>query len=101
MEKTNQTTPRTTATGSRVLLENERVRVIERRIKAGVKTQMHSHPDSVIYALIDSSTRYTYPDGKENVVDLNAGDVIFKQAETHIAELITPEESLDLMIELK
>jgi hypothetical protein len=43
----------------------------------------------------------TYPDGTEKVIDLRAGDVVFRPAETHIAELISPKESQDLMIELK
>jgi hypothetical protein len=73
------------STGPKILLENERVRVIERHIKAGVKTRMHSHPDMVLYSLKDSCTKYTYPDGTES----------------HIAELISPEESLDIMVELK
>jgi beta-alanine degradation protein BauB len=89
------------STGSRVLLENDRVRVIERRIKAGVKTRLHSHPDMVVYSLRDSRTRYFFPDGTETVIELKAGDVVFKKAESHIAELITPEESLDFMVELK
>lgn len=97
----NQDTQPTVSARPKILLENERVKVFERHIKAGMKTRMHSHPDLVLYALKNSRTRYTYPDGKEEIVDLKAGDVVFKKAESHIAELIIPEESLDLMIELK
>jgi uncharacterized RmlC-like cupin family protein len=86
---------------SKVLFENERVKVIERRIKAGVKTRLHSHPDTVIYSLKDSRVRYSFQNGVETVVDFTAGDAVFRKAETHIAELISPEESLDVMVELK
>jgi len=34
-----------------VLLENERVRVLEYRDLPGSKTSMHYHPDFVLYAL--------------------------------------------------
>ena len=96
----NQDTARS-STGSRILLDNARVRVFERRIRAGEKTRMHSHPDHVIYGLKDSRTKYIYPDGTEKIIELKTGDVIFKQAETHIAKLISPKESLDILIELK
>ena len=34
----------------KVLLENDRVRVLEYRIKPGYKNAMHSHPDFLLYA---------------------------------------------------
>jgi hypothetical protein len=97
----NQDEKQVVSTMSKVLFENERVKVVERHIKAGVKTRLHSHPDTVIYSLKDSRVRYSFPDGTENVVDFTAGNAVFRKAETHIAELISPEESLDLMVELK
>ncbi len=97
----NKDTKVETSSSPKILLENDRIKVFERHITAGVKTRMHSHPDLVLYALKDSTTKYTYPDGKEEIVNLKAGDVVYKKAESHIAELISPEESLDLMIELK
>ncbi len=101
MEDKNRDAKQAASSGSKVLLENERVRVIERHIRAGIKTRMHSHPDTVMYSLKDSRTKYFYPDGSESVIELRAGDVIFKKAESHVAELLWPEESLDPMIELK
>ena len=35
----------------KVVLENERVRVLEYRDKPGQKTSMHTHPDFVLQAL--------------------------------------------------
>ena len=35
----------------KVLLENDRVRVLEVRANAGVKTEMHTHPSQVVVAL--------------------------------------------------
>lgn len=35
----------------KVILNNDKVRVLDIRLKAGDKSPMHSHPDLVLYAL--------------------------------------------------
>ena len=46
-----------------VKFENDRVRVLEYRLKPGEKEPMHSHPAGVVYYLSDSTARATLPDG--------------------------------------
>jgi quercetin dioxygenase-like cupin family protein len=47
----------------KVLLENERVRVLEYRLKPGEKEAMHSHPAGVVYVLSGAKLKFTYSDG--------------------------------------
>lgn len=51
-----------------VRFENDRVRVLEYRLKAGGKEPMHSHPPGVVFALADATVRTTLPNG--TVVEL-------------------------------
>ena len=48
-----------------VLLENERVRVLDFNSRAGVKIPMHSHPAYVSYSISGAGkTKFTSADGK-------------------------------------
>lgn len=84
-----------------VLLENDRVRVLEYRSKPGGKEPMHSHPASVIYVLSDAKVKFTLPDGKTTESELKAGEVIWREAETHAVENVGTTEAHVLIIELK
>jgi len=48
----------------RVLLENERVRVLDVHFKVGEMVPTHSHPAGILYYLSDAKLRITYPDGR-------------------------------------
>ena len=41
----------------KVLFENEQVRLLEVSMEPGSRTEMHSHPDNLVYILSDGSTR--------------------------------------------
>lgn len=85
----------------RVLLENDRVRVLEYRAKPGEKTAMHTHPASVIYPLTAAKARYIYANGKIAEVEAKAGAVDWVGAVTHSVENIGTSEIRALLIELK
>ena len=85
----------------KVLLENDRVRVLDVRVQPGKKVPTHSHPDYVIYALSDFKVKFTYPDGKTAELDGKAGDASWREAETHAAENVGTRELHVLNIELK
>jgi hypothetical protein len=55
-----------------VVLENERVRVLEYHDKPGDRTSQHSHPDYVLYAVSSFKRRLTFPDGRKQEVDVKA-----------------------------
>jgi len=85
----------------KVLLENDRVRVLEFRIKPGMKNAMHSHPDIIVYRFTSGKIKFTLPDGKTFNRETKAGEVLFIEAETHTTENVGCTESHGLLIELK
>ena len=84
-----------------VLLDNERVRVIEYRAAPGDKTPMHSHPNYVTYNFGDAQTTFTYPKGKPFVAKSKAGGVLWHRAETHAGQVTGNTEAHVLIVELK
>jgi hypothetical protein len=85
----------------KVLLENDRVRVLEVRHQPGVKEPMHSHPAYISYFLDASKVKVTSPDGKTVVRDRKAGEIQFSEPVTHALENVGTTEQHVLVIELK
>jgi len=85
----------------KVLLENDRVRVLEFRNKPGKKNAMHSHPDIIVYRFTSGKIKFTLPDGKTFNREANANEVLFNEAETHATENVGCTEVHGLLIELK
>src|SRR5260370_30205400 len=85
----------------KVLLDNEYVRILDVRQKPGDKSPMHSHPHHAVYWLTSSTLKFTSPDGKKNTVTTKAGQVVWRDAETHTVEITSKTESHALDIELK
>lgn len=84
----------------KVLLENDRVRVLEVHAKPGEKIPMHSHPDYVVYPLGPAKVKFVTPDTTV-VVELKAGEVSWHEAEKHAPEVIGTTEAHVLVVELK
>lgn len=82
-------------------IENERVRVLEYHDKPGDKTNMHDHPDFVLYALSAFKRKLTFPDGKTINREFKPGDVIFMKGQTHIGENIGETDTDVVIVELK
>jgi quercetin dioxygenase-like cupin family protein len=85
----------------KVLLENDRVRVLEYHAKPGDVAEMHSHPDGVIYHLSGRVRRSTAIDGQIQEFDIAPGAVIWIPATKHRFEIPSGEECRGLHIELK
>ena len=51
----------------KVLLENDRVRVLDFQLKKGAKENSHSHPAAVTYVLTAFKIRFTFPDGSTRI----------------------------------
>jgi quercetin dioxygenase-like cupin family protein len=66
----------------KVLLENDRVRVLEYRLKPGAKEPMHSHTDYIVYALSSGKAKFTLPDGKTIECEIKARRYSSKQKRT-------------------
>ena len=85
----------------KVVLENERVRVLEYRDKPGEKTTMHAHPDFVVLARSAFKRQLTLPGGKTVVREFKAGEVMWTDAHSHIGENIGDTDTDVLIIEFK
>jgi mannose-6-phosphate isomerase-like protein (cupin superfamily) len=85
----------------KVLLENDHVRVLDINLKAGDKSPMHEHPESVIYALNSGTVRFTDPDGKTTDVEFKPGQCVWRGAEKHEPQNIGKTDVHAIQIELK
>jgi len=85
----------------KVLFENERIRVIQGRSKPGGKVVMHSHPDSVSYAVNDVKVKSTTSDGKVTEKAWKAGDISWNDAWSHAVENVGTTEGSLVTFELK
>lgn len=85
----------------KVVLENDRVRVLEVRGAPGAKTELHVHPAQVVVALSDGQFRFGAPDGQSREAGLKAGQVMFLDPVEHTSEITGSTEAHLLLIELK
>jgi beta-alanine degradation protein BauB len=86
---------------SKLIMENDRVRVFDTRFKPGVKAAMHSHPDHVLYIFNDGKMKITPSNGKPQTMDLKTGQVIWMDATSHEAENLGKTDVHMLVVELK
>lgn len=85
----------------KVLLDNDRVRVLAYSDRPGEKTQQHRHPAFVVYALAPFKRRLTLADGRQLEREFKVGDVLYSDGETHIGENIGSTPTNVLMVEIK
>ena len=85
----------------KVVEENDRVRILEYRGRAGAKTEMHSHPDVVAIAVSDIQVRFTSPDGQSFEAELKSGQSMFAPGGDHSTENIGGTEAHVILVELK
>ncbi len=83
----------------KVLLDNDKVRVLDFQLKAGDKVPMHSHPASILYTIAPGKTKTTFPDSKSMETEFKAGEARWSEPVTHANEAITSLHVL--VIELK
>jgi quercetin dioxygenase-like cupin family protein len=81
--------------------ENDRVRVLEYRLKPGEKEVMHSHPSYVVYFFGPATLRATGPDGKTSDTSVTQGEVVLRDPLSHAVENVGTTELHALLIELK
>ena len=87
----------------RVVLENERVRVMEYRSRPGMGVcgvGRHSHPAHVTIPLTPGKVRVTI-DGKVVTLDSGIGDAFWEPAVTHEVENVSGHEMRALLVEIK
>ena len=84
-----------------VVLDNERVRVLEVRMQPGGSSAMHSHPDTVVIAVKGST--YRFSNRGEDPVEMEIPDAsaVFMEAMDHSVENIGDKAGHGFIIELK
>jgi beta-alanine degradation protein BauB len=85
----------------KVILENDRVRVLEYRDSPGQRTSPHHHPDYVLCALGTFKRKFVLSDGREAVRDVRTGEVVWGKAHSHIGENVGSSDTYVLIVELK
>ena len=91
----------TTSNMNKLLMENDRVRVLDVRFKPGEKAAMHTHPDHIIYVFNDGKLKLSPSKGKTQEIDLKAGQTIWMDATSHAAENLGKTDVHLLVVELK
>ncbi len=86
---------------SRMLLENDQVKVYETWLKPGEQNEYHCHPDYVVYNLTDNKINNIDSSGKGTEREYKAGQVDFLPEQSHSSENIGSTESRILIVELK
>ena len=84
----------------RVILENDRVRVLEYLDSPGDRTEPHSHPDSVMVTLGDFRRRLWTGD-REVEVELSAFQARWLDAQEHSGMNIGETRTHSIFVELK
>ena len=84
----------------KLVLENERVRVLEYRDSPGQRTSPH-YPDYVLCALSAFKRRLALSEGRTAIIEVQPGQVAWGKAQSHIRENIGDTETHVLIIELK
>lgn len=86
----------------KLILENDKVRVLELVLKPGERARMHNHPhDHVVYIMNDARFRLDFPDGTSGEFDLNAGTAMMMDAGSHETKNIGKTPGRNLVVELK
>lgn len=86
---------------TKVLFENDRVRVLETRTQPGEKLAMHSHPARVNYFLNPLQERITYEGRPAQDFSWKAGEVAFSEAVNLEVINIGTTEGHNIVVELK
>jgi len=86
----------------KVLLDNDKVKVLEFRVKPGEKTGIHSHPgEYILYTLTGGTMKTTLEDGEVSERTTKPGETSWNKAVIHDNENIGETEIRALVIEIK
>ena len=84
-----------------VELENERVRILRITYGPHEKSVMHAHPSIVTVNLTDAHLKFTYHDGKTEIIEAKAGQVLSFPAFEYLPENLSDKPYEAIAIELK
>lgn len=85
----------------KVEFENDSVRVIRIKYGPNEKSVMHDHGNGAVVFLTDHRAKFTYPDGKTEILTAKAGDVKWMDAFRHNPENLNDSTMELIYVELK
>jgi len=85
----------------RLLFENDRVRVLDFRLRKGDTEKAHHHPAHVAYILEPMRIRFTLADGSTRMREARSGDVLFSEEVVHASENVGDTDAHGILFELK
>ncbi len=85
----------------KVLFENDRVRVLDFRLRKGATEKFHSHPANVAVFLTDVKIKFTLADGQTKMREARAGDISYGEATVHSPVNIGDSDAHGIIVELK
>ena len=68
------------------VFENEKVRVLEVEMEEGSRTEMHSHPDTLIYIISGGKVAFTDPSGQVEDLETGDGETDWMEATEHATQ---------------
>jgi quinol monooxygenase YgiN/quercetin dioxygenase-like cupin family protein len=85
----------------KVMIENERVRVMDFRLRKGDHEEFHAHPAHVLYVLEPFEISFRFPDGRTGLRRVQAGEVLYSEAVVHSPTNVGATDAHGILIELK
>lgn len=85
----------------KVLVENDRVRVLDFRLRKGAMEEFHTHPAHVLYVLEPFKIMFKLPGGRTATREAKANDVLFSEAVMHSPTNIGDTDAHGILVELK
>ena len=85
----------------KVVLEDDRVRVLEMNLRAGEKDQVHSHPDEAVYFISGGKAKIHLADGNVIDAEIPDGHVMSNEAWTHQVENVGTTDIKAIIVESK
>ena len=73
----------------KVVFENAKVRVLEVEMEEGSRTEMHSHPDTLIYILSGGTVAFTDPSGQVEALETADGETVWMEATEHATQHVS------------
>ena len=91
----------TAGDNAKVLLDNDKVRVLELQMAPGGKTGMHSHGDNIVYFVTGGDSTQTNADGTSKTLHTRPGEILWSGPVTHDTLNTGKTAVKALIIELK
>ncbi len=85
----------------KVLYENDRVRIVDFRLRKGATEKSHAHPAHVAVFLADFKIRFTLPDGQMRMREAREGEVAYSEPTVHASENVGGTDAHGILVELK